>query len=260
MENKISRSLIVILLLLSACLSGCSKKEVASPEAKRPSESIPAEELLQIKQEVYSFRVEGFGKDRKIEWNLEGESANVVLNEIKINNLKAVFYDKGVTFTLLADRAVYNKKNQDIELEDNIIGTTSDGGELVTDYAKWNSETEEITTDSEVLIKRQNITCKGEGAITKPRLKWVTFQREVEVNIAPDKKIVCSGPFEIDLEKNVAIFNNNVKITDKDSDTFTDRLTVFLNPETNEVARIITEGNVRVEHRGRIEDIGKTSF
>jgi len=131
---------------------------------------------------------------------------------------------------------------------------------MVTDYAKWNAENEEITTDSYVIIKRQNIMCTGRGLITRPHLKWVTFREEVEVDIAPDKKILCSGPFEIDHEKNVAIFNNNVKIIDKESETFTDRLTVYLNPDTNEVERVVTEGNVRVVHRGDVEDMGKMEF
>ncbi len=102
--------------------------------------------------------------------------------------------------------------------------------------------------------------CMGRGLVTKPRLKWAMFQKEVEVHIAPDKKIFCSGPFEIDHEKNMAIFNNNVKIIDAESETFTDRLTVYLNPDTNEVERVVTEGNVRMVHKGDIQDMGRMEF
>ncbi|OGW75088.1 MAG: LPS export ABC transporter periplasmic protein LptC, partial [Omnitrophica bacterium RBG_13_46_9] len=211
-------------------------------------------------QEVYSFKVQGFNNEKKVCWGLEGKSASVVMDEINITDLKAVYYGDDMTLTIFADRAVYDKATQDIELKDNIVGRTSDGSQLVTDYAKWNARTEEITTDSLVLIKRENITCRGKGLVTKPRLKWVTFRNDVEVDIVPDKKIVCSGPFELDHIKNIAIFNNDVKITDKDSETFTDRLTVYLDPETNKIARLVTEGNVRVVHRGKIEDMGKISF
>ena len=58
----------------------------------------------------------------------------------------------------------------------------------------------------------------------------------------------------------MAIFNNNVKIIDKESETFADRLTVYLNPDTNKVERVVTEGNVRVVHRGDIEDMGNMEF
>ncbi|MEE9500042.1 MAG: LPS export ABC transporter periplasmic protein LptC [Candidatus Omnitrophota bacterium] len=249
--------LFVTILAIVIAINGCSKKERVS-DASGAQISQKAEP--QIKQEVYAFKVEGFDEARKVQWELEGESANVVLDEINIRDLRGIYYGDDATFTIFADSAVYNKKTQDIELKDNIVGKTSDGGELVTDYAKWNAKNEEITTDSYVIIKRQNIVCMGRGLVTRPRLKRVTFRKEIEVDIAPDKKIICSGPFEIDHEKNVAIFNNNVKIIDKESETFADRLTVYLNPDTNKVERVVTEGNVRVVHRGDIEDMGNMEF
>jgi LPS export ABC transporter protein LptC len=213
-----------------------------------------------IRQEVYIFKVEGFDENRKVKWKLEGRSANVVADKINISDLKGVYYGDGETFTVFADKAVYNKKTQDIELKDNVVGKSSDDGEMVTDYANWNAKNEEITTDSYVVIKRQNIVCTGRGLVTRPRLKWATFRKDVEVDIAPDKKIFCRGPFEINHEKNVAIFNNNVKIIDRESETFTDKLTVYLDPDTNEVERVVTEGNVRIVHTGDARNMGTMSF
>jgi len=213
-----------------------------------------------IRQEVYAFKVEGFSKDKKVQWGLEGESARVIADRINIKNLRGVYHGEDMTFVVFADSAIYDKKTQDIELRANIRGRTSDGGELLTDYARWNARSEEITTDLYVTVRRQNITCRGRGLITKPRLKRVVFREDVEVDIAPDKKIICSGAFELDQEKNTAIFNDDVKITDKDSETFTDKLTVYLNAVTNEIERVVTEGNVKVVHRGDVGDIGKMSL
>lgn len=246
----------VTILITVLAANGCSKKD----EPQKARETLAGEESLALKQEVYTFKVEGFNKDKKVQWGLEGESAKVILDKVNIKNLRAVYHGNDMTFTIFADSAVYDKKTQNIELKTNIVGKTSDGGELATDYANWNAEAEEITTDSHVVVKRENITCRGRGLVTRPRLKRVAFEKEVEVDIAPDKKIVCSGPFELDQEKRVAIFNNNVKITDKDSETLTDKLTVYLKAKTNEVERIVTEGNVEVVHRGDIEDMGKMSF
>jgi len=250
--------IIAIAVILSIYISGCSKEEARS-KPEEPKKEISLDEI-DIKQKVYSFKVEGFSKDKKIQWGLEGESATIVLNKVNINNLKAVYRGDDITLTLFADKAVYDKDTQDVELKDNIIGETSDGGKFVTDYARYDAKKEEILTDSYVTVSRENIICKGKGLVTKPRLKQVVFQEEIEVDIAPDKKIFCSGPFELDHKKSMAIFNNNVKIIDKDSETFADKLTVYLNPETNQVDRIITEGNVRVVHRGDVTEMGKVSF
>ena len=53
---------------------------------------------------------------------------------------------------------------------------------------------------------------------------------------------------------------HNVKITDKDSRTLADKLTVYLNPDTNKIERIVTEGNVRVVHTGDVDELGKFSL
>ncbi|MGB2705727.1 MAG: LPS export ABC transporter periplasmic protein LptC [Candidatus Omnitrophota bacterium] len=252
---------ILFIAILAAVLTanGCSKKE-ASSKAKKSTPDISQEESLGIKQEVYTFKVEGFNKDKKVQWGLEGESARVVFDKINITNLRAVYYGDDMTLTIFADSAVYDKKTQDIELKENIVGKTSDGGEFVTNYAKWNAKSEEITTDFYVVVRRQNITCRGRGLVTRPRLNWVSFEKEVEVDIAPDKKITCSGPFELDQKKRIAVFNNDVKITDKENETFADKLTVYLKAKTNEVERVVTEGSVKVVHRGDIEDMNRISF
>jgi len=256
---KNRKALFLLILIVAAQAAGCAKKE-SVPEVSRDLQNISPEALMEVNQEVYSFRLEGFNKNNEVQWGLEGGSASVVLSKVNIKDLKAVYHGDDMTFTVFADRAVYDKETQDIELEANIIGKTSDGGELTTTSAKWNAKAEEIVTDAYVTVKRENISCRGKGMITRPRLKRVQFREEVVVLISPDRKITCDGPFEIDHDENKAIFNNNVKITDKDSDTFTDRLTVYLDPETNQIERIVTEGNVKVVHTGGAEDIGKMTF
>jgi len=244
--------IVIILLLISGC-SGEKKEEVKTKEDK----TVSKEEMLNLKQEVYTFKVKSFNKQNKVDWALEGESATVVDNLIHINKLKGEYYGDDMTFTLQASKAVYDKVTQDIVLTGDIVGTTSDGGKLVTDHATWNASSEEITTDAHVNITRENINCQGEGALTKPKLKWAQLMTEIRVDFGSGRVITCNGPFELDLEKNVAIFNNNVKIIDKESVMLTDKLTAFLNPDTNEIDRVLTEGNVEIEHRGELDDIGK---
>ena len=252
-------SILVIVVGVYVNFNGKTKIE----ETPVPPTISNPEDLISLNQEVYSFRVEGFNKAKKVEWGLEGESANIVDDKVNIKKLKAVYYGQDVTFNLTADKAIYNKTTQDIELEENIIGTASDGGTLMTDYAKWNSKTQDITTDSYVTVTRENIICKGRGLLTKPELKWVSFKEEIDVDFGEAKKITCDGPFEIDHKKSIATFNKNVKVVDKESVMYTDKLTVYLDPETNAVEHVVTEGNVKVVHRGDLDNIGnfgKVSF
>ena len=215
----------------------------------------------EVKHELYIFKVEGFNKDSKLQWGLEGESANLVEDKINIQNLKAVYTgEENLTFVLYADRAIYDKNTQDVELLENIVGESSDGGKFFTDYAKYFSKAEEITSSSHVTVTKENLTLNGKGFVTRPRLKWITFNEDVIVNMEPDRVITCTGPFEIDQLKSIAIFNENVKITDTDNETYTDKLTVYLDQKTNQIERIVTEGNVKIVHRGDIEKIGELKF
>jgi len=261
LKNRKRLLLIILVALIGVNLWPKGKEATVENEASTIVSS--PEDLLNINQEVYSFKVEGFNKNRKVQWGLEGKSANLVGDKINIEYLRAVYNGDDATFNVSADKAVYDKNTSDIELKENVIGKSSDGGELFTDYAKWNSETEDITTDSIVTVKRENLTCRGKGLITKPELEWVMFTKDIVVDFGESKNITCDGPFEVDHKKSIAIFNNNVKVEDKKSVMFTDKLTVFLDPKTNEVKSIVTEGNVEVIHRGSLEDmddLGKVSF
>jgi len=244
-------------------LSGCSKKEEKAEketarkviEVDTPFGKTSHAVKDGIGQEMYHFKVEGVTEDGQAEWKLIGTSGDINNEIITIQELKAEYYDKDMTFYLKADKAIYHRDTKDVELFDNIKGNSSDGGELYANYAVWNSATEEITTDSFVTVKKENMTCTGRGALTKPKLKWVRFNKDVLVDFSGDRQIACDGPFIFDQKNSVAVFNTNVKVTDEDSDTFTDKMTVYLVPETNRVDHIVTEGNVRIEHR----DIEKLS-
>jgi len=256
-KKNILFSMAVLAVFILA--GGCSGERKVS-EAPKPEKKLSTNES-DIKQEVYSFRVEGFDKSRRSKWGIEGASATVMGDRIDISGLKAIYYGENTTFTIFADSAIYDKKTQDVELMENVVGRTETDSEIVTDYAKWNTRTEEIMTDSHVVVKQKNITCSGKGMLTKSRLKNVRFQKEVKVNIAPDKIITCDGPFELNQEENTAIFNKNVKIVEDGSVTLADKMTVYLNPDTNEIERVITEGNVEIVRAGDdVEKMGSISF
>ena len=259
--------ILVITLTASVFLApvwGCSSKKDEKTKKSDAKNIIDADTPLgktsqalekSMGQEMYHFKIEGVTEDGAAEWKLVGTSGDIEGEIITINELRAEYYDKEMTFYLKADKAIYNRNTKNIELFDNIKGTVSDGGELYANYAIWNSATEEITTDSFVTVKKENMTCTGRGALTKPKLKWVRFNTDVLVDFSGDRRIACDGPFIFDQKNSVAIFNTNVKVTDADSDTFTDKMTVHLVPETNRVDRIVTEGNVKIVHR----DIDKLS-
>jgi len=123
----------------------------------------------------------------------------------------------------------------------------------MTDTLDWLQKSQVVSTEDKVNIYRGNIEAQGVGAKGKTDLKQVSLKKEVQVDIKEDPKtqmkattIVCDGPLDIDYLKQVAIFNNNVKATDSESELYADKMTGYFNNETKQITEIICEGNVKI--------------
>jgi lipopolysaccharide export system protein LptA len=122
-----------------------------------------------------------------------------------------------------------------------------------------------------VNIERGNMITVAQGAVGEPNLNKITLDKDVTVNINPqaqqqeasDKNkiiITCDGPLEIDYEKKIATFKNNVKVDSKDSWIYSDTMDVYFimsdkdNKETeglpntmgNKIDKIVARGNVKI--------------
>ena len=202
-----------------------------------------------VRHEAKSFKLEGFSKTGEKQWEIEGETARMVTEEIVFLKIKATSFHEGTSVILTADKGKYDRKRGQLQLEGNVEAATSDGGYLSTDKAFWSTGTEEVTTESLVTVKKDGIVIVGRGILAKTGLKTATFKKEIKVKIPPATVITCDGPFNIYYEEKKAVFNNNVKVTDQDSEMFADEITAFFNPESHGIERIVTRGNVKIIKR-----------
>ena len=141
-----------------------------------------------------------------------------------------------------------------MHLEGNVKANTSDGAKLATDYLNWEAKEQRVTTDAVVDVEKENMQVTGSGAVALPNLKQVTFKENVTVNIKPkeaDKEkgltvITCTGPLEVEYEKNLAIFNKDVTVEDERGKLYADKMNVYLEPKTRTITKVIASGNVRI--------------
>lgn len=56
--------------------------------------------------------------------------------------------------------------------------------------------------------------------------------------------ITSDGPLDVDFNKNIAIFHDNVVIKDKNGQVYSDLMRVFFKNENREISRVEAEGNV----------------
>ncbi|MFH0738523.1 MAG: LPS export ABC transporter periplasmic protein LptC [Candidatus Omnitrophota bacterium] len=223
-------------------------------------------------QQISDFSLSGFGEKGKKSWDLSGKSADIFTDVIKLKDITGNLYGEKEDIRLTADTGDFDKVQGKVHLEQNVVVTTSSGAKLLTDSLDWDRKNQIVTTKDKVNIERENMITTAYGAQGHPNLNQIKLERDVMVRLNPaaaDKNkedlekektvITCDGPLEIDYEKNIAVFNNNVKVDRGDLLIYSDKMDVYFNKDTNiqaqagpdgmmgtKVDKIVAHGNVKI--------------
>ena len=208
------------------------------------------EESSELEQKVLTFSIDGRSPKGAKQWHLEGKSAEIVGEEIYLNDLGAVAYGENTVVILTSEKGIYRKDKGEVELMGNVKVNSDDGLMLTTEKAKWSQNTREISTDEIVHISRDKVMAVGKGGMANSDNMSAMLKEDVTVTMEPDTKVTCDGPLEMDYNGHVAVFKNNVRVEDKDGSLFSDMLTVEFDPDTGKFTRVIAEGNVKTK-KGR---------
>jgi LPS export ABC transporter protein LptC len=210
-------------------------------------EEIPAGERVKV------FSIAGFSDTGKKAWEMHGKSADIFSEIIDLYDINADSYGGNVKVNLKADRGIFNRKTNDIELTSNVRILTDEGTALDTDTLTWDADEELVHTDARVFIKRKDMDIAGTGAVARHSLKIAQLNHDINVDLKePPAVITCDGPLEVDYEKNIAYFNNNVEVIDKETSIKTDKAIAYFEPKNKSLKMIFCQGNVRIK---RGEDI-----
>lgn len=222
-------------------------------------------------QQINDFSLSGFGEKGKKTWDVSGKSADILTDTVQLENVTGNMYGEKDNIQLAADKGDFNKKDAKVHLEDDVVITTSSGAKLTTDSLNWDRKNNLVATDDRVNIEKDNMITTATGALGQPQLNKVELKKDVRVQILPVKEkeaediggmgnekvvITCDGPLSIDYEKNLATFNNNVKVDRSDSQITSDKMEVYFNKDTSQgtanelinskIAKIIARGNVKI--------------
>ena len=219
-------------------------------------------------QQIGDFSLSGFGDKGKKSWDLSGKSADVFSEVVKLKKVVGNNYTQDDTINLTADNGDFNKQSGVVHLQDNVVITTSSGSKLTTDTLDWDRKQQIVSTLDRVNLARADMNLSGKGAQGQTALKQIVLGKDVRLDIlALDKQIgkkekiliTCEGPLDVDYEKNIAIFNNNVKVEKSDLIIYSDIMQVYFTPQQQNKAavqssavissslnKIIALGNVRI--------------
>jgi LPS export ABC transporter protein LptC len=224
-----------------------TRKQRAEQGAEKPSERKP--------QKVFAFSFTKYTPEGQREIEIEGDSADILSNDVKLMNVMAKAYAEEVPVTVTADRGQYDKKKNKVHLEKNVVATTDDGTRLVTEALDMSPSEHIVETDLPTQVKKDNINVEGTGARAETNLKKVKFQKNVTVIVqnTEDKEvgpttITCDGPLVVDYEKNIAHFRDNVVAQDSRGKLTADTMDVYYNRVSRRVSKIVSAGDVVIEN------------
>lgn len=224
-----------------------TKKQRAQQAVEKPAKAAV--------HKVYSFAFTKYTAEGQKEVEIEGDSADILSNTVQLMNVMAKAYAEEVPVTVTADRGEYDKKQNKIHIEQNVVATTDDGTRLVTESLDMLPSEHVVETEKPAQVKKDNINVEGTGARADTQLKKVKFKTNVTVVVqnTEDKNagptvITCDGPLVVDYEKNIAHFKDNVVAKDTRGKLSADTMDVYYNRVSRRVGKIVAAGDVVIEN------------
>ncbi len=229
----------------------------------------PAEQ--EAEQSISEFNITGFAEEGKKNWEISGKSADVFEQKVELKEVVGKLYGEQEDIMLTAQKGDFDKTKGNIHLEENVVITTTEGAKLTTQTLDWDRDQQRVSTKDVVNIQRDNMIAEALGAFGQPDLKKLNLEKDVLVQINTSQvesqeigeedrvTITCDGPLEVDYEKNIAIFYNNVKVDQKDTQIYSDRMDVYFvmrddsldtqgtaQMAGNQIEKIVAQGNVKI--------------
>lgn len=224
-------NLIIFLVLIN---QGCSKKQ----------EPIAVETSLEVEQQISKFQLSGYAEGGKKKWQIEGDSADVLAESVNLNNIVAKAYGAQMPATLTADTGVVDKKTNNIHLQNNVVINAQSGATLKTDNLDWKAHAQEVHTQADVVVQKDNMETTGRGLDGQTQLQKIKILENVTVKIQPATVISCSGPLEVDYGNSTAVFNKDVKIADERGKLVADKMTVYFDQKNQKLKKVVAKGHV----------------
>lgn len=215
--------------------------------ADEQAEPVSSGETDDFRPRMEAFSVSGYDDDGKIKWEIKGESANVgKTSKMEFHKLWVRSYHGAEYLTLTAEQGVFNQEKNTLRVEKNVVAVTTDGVRLTTEVLNWSAAEARIWGTEPCRLEKDKIVACGIGVEARMDLARAELKKDVEVRIEPETTITCSGPLQIYYEDNQVVFHDAVKVSDPRGELFADKLEVYLNPETQKIARIVAADSVRI--------------
>ena len=234
---------IIIVVFLAVVLIGCAKERKAAENKPAVSDKALEENLT---QNVNTFTLSSVGDDGTSNWKLQGDSADIVEDNVNIKNvcIKSQTKDSAVTMTC---KKGLIKKSQDLGIfKEDVLLVYDDGTTVATDAIDWSFKKQIAKASGPVCVKSGGLQTNADGAYLKKGVNEIQLNKNVLMNTDSGTTIKCSGPLMLDYKKNIAVFNKDVQIENQKGKMFSKKMVAFFDPEKKKVTKVEATGDVKL--------------
>jgi len=201
------------------------------------------------------FNLQGYDDAGGKSWDVNGDSANVEGASITLSNVEANTYGER-KMNVTAETGHINQENGYMRLKRDVVITSEDGSQLLTDSLDWDRAGDSVTTEDDVIITDDRFTATGKGIDAKPGLKTARIMEDVTVRVDTDSKatalgaspryltITSDGPMVINQAEQKATFEDNVVASQLDRTLKADKMEAYFAQDMGQIDKLICTGNV----------------
>ena len=189
MIRKVIVFCIVFILLYTGVVAF---QVVIGKRVKKPT-TVSEKDGQESTHKLYTFSFSKYTAAGEKQIEIEGDSANILDQTVLLMNVVAKAYAEETPVTITADHGDYDKLNNKVRLQKNVVATTQNGTRLLTEELQIHPDQKTVETDLPAQVKRDNINVEGLGASGDSNLKKVTFKKNVTV-VVQDPTDPKNGP------------------------------------------------------------------
>ena len=208
-------------------------------------------------QKFQGFNLEGFADDGSKSWDVNGDTADILGQDIMLTNVDANMYGER-TMNVKAKTGYMNQTSGKMRLQEDVVITSDEGQQLMTDSLDWDRNADLVTTDDDVRIVDTRFSATGSGMKAQPGMKLAQLNKDVTmyVDTVPESQddnlvtITCDGPVVIDQAAGKATFEDNVVAVQTDRTLKADIMEIYFNQDMSAISSMICIGNVVIMQGG----------
>ncbi len=163
-------------------------------QERKKSEAVEKPQIVSTGRHDQELKEVHFVEDKHGQktWELEAKSVQVYQDEniSVLEDIKVTYYAKeGRTFLLTSKKGKVNQKSKDIDVEGDVVLSTSDGYQLKTHSASYCDSEKIIRTQDPVEIEGEQIRLTGKGMLVNMDAKTFKVLSQVKTQLRGKKKL-----------------------------------------------------------------------